>query len=86
MTKANSVTDVVNDGNKWKVEAINADVIFDRNGSLLFKADFAFSPKSIYKYDHKLWWLQETGPLKMISICTTTITLFWKWHFERVLY
>ena len=23
MTKANSVTDVVNDGNKWKVEAIN---------------------------------------------------------------
>ena len=26
MTKANSVTDVVNDGNKWKVEAINADV------------------------------------------------------------
>ena len=38
-------------------------------------ADFALSPKSIYKYDHKLWWLQETGALKMISICTTTITL-----------
>ena len=39
-------------------------------------ADSAFSPKFIYKYDHKLWWLQEAGALKMISICTTTIALF----------
>ena len=76
MTRAYCSANVVNDGNKWKGEAINADVVFNRYESLIFMANLAFGRKSIYKYDHKLWWLQETGALKMISICTTTITLF----------